>query len=1328
MLKRFSIFTMFQVIALVGMLAFGQTAKFKAIVVDDSTGEPLPYASVYVSPEKGTMTNDEGEFSLVLTEGEEIRISYVGYETMHTTAEQAKRTFRLKRLSTLMQEVTVLPTEKIMTEVAKRLYKDYRGKKRKESNYFYRLTNTFSGTTEMTEAFLRGRSAVNLRDISFYSGRRVRQTRYSRTESNIGYSNLQHLVDLGPMTVDVPFWKSAVMPLYMKDKVSWQAYHIIDAGSGFRTHPYAYCKFAYNTDIKEVVTGNGNRIYCIDLKMKNGLTYPAVEGTLYVDAKSYRVLSFEGKMRNMALDVGVDFHSKSNSASPVVKIIYTHDRGFSEVESVVATMEVDKLKTRSVLYNMRDYRLPFDDLHQMKTDLVSAIDEAGYDSTLWSNEVVRRTVEEQQLAWFANLTPEEQEEWILAHVDTAFSQSGKFRPLVSRLDKFGKVIPQEKVYLHMDNTSYMLGDTIWFKAYTRQTNTDKPSDISGVLYAELWNHDGYMLQRKQIEIKNGSGHGFFALDKDGMYAGFYELRAYTRWQLNWGVFEHKHSRVSGEWFPNKEFEERFYRDYDKLYSRTFPVYDAPATPESFDHTMTLRVPRRTFKKDPDKRKLVLSLFPEGGNLVKGVPCRVAFEASWNDGQWVEGWLQVDEDSIPVFHRGRGYFVFTPTDKRPKVQFTTFDGEKASAKLPKIEDDGVALQVIRQGESWNILTSVAGKLKPNELAMTVMNQGRIERIHHAVGQPLVIPVDSLEAGVHQVTVFDAEGRVYADRLFFSYKKDDMQAGIQIEGIEQQYVPYAPVRLTLKSSTDKADISLAVRDANRTDLSFDNGSIMTEMLLASEIKGFVPDPGWYFQKDDDEHRKALDLLMMTQGWRRFDWRSMAVRGVWDLTQPDEKAPILIGKVYPYDTFRHYSRLERKGNYELQDGLPQPISTKIPREVKVHTELLPFIGTGHQDTVMLDNIYVQEKTTREGKFRIQLPRIYDRSVLYLDASDTTKWTRRKKYTWVQLCDDWEDWPDVVRRRRFYVQPPEFYVIVDFPYPRFVKPYTFHQKHLMQVGGNDPDARMLLSDGTTMMSQVTVDSKRNIMRKFSDEFPIFQIDAYEAFNMAHDAGIRFERTQVSDYGLDFPYVQEVRHVDPGMHDFGTITEHRIWDDRIGSRYSWSATRRAINGLSNDPDSVEQRKQLRSHHESYLSGMSDWTRRRYNLYSYADKYIFYSDYAPRLEGSRRYWGADLPETDMTRTNLPNEGRRAIYRNRRFVLPGFAACGEFYNPDYSQRKPDAQPTDYRRTLYWNPNVKLDEKGQATVKFYNNARTTQISVDVAGQSQDGTLLWNDTTEQ
>ena len=89
MLKRFSIFTMFQVIALVGMLAFGQTAKFKAVVVDDATGEPLPYASVYVSPEKGTMTNDEGEFSLMLTDAHHGRTGKKDFQaktTLHADA------------------------------------------------------------------------------------------------------------------------------------------------------------------------------------------------------------------------------------------------------------------------------------------------------------------------------------------------------------------------------------------------------------------------------------------------------------------------------------------------------------------------------------------------------------------------------------------------------------------------------------------------------------------------------------------------------------------------------------------------------------------------------------------------------------------------------------------------------------------------------------------------------------------------------------------------------------------------------------------------------------------------------------------------------------------------------------------------------------------------------------------------------------------------------------------------------------------------------------------------------------------------------------------
>ena len=174
---------MLQAIA-ISMFIYGQNAKIKAIVVDDVTGEPLPYASVYATPEKGTMTNDEGEFSLDLDAGQQIRISYVGYETLNATTEPWKRTFRLKRLSTQMQEVTVLPTEKILTEVTKRLYKDYKRKKRKESNYFYQQLFRHNGNDR----------GISARTISGEPARHCLLQRQTRKADQIQPHRIEHCV------------------------------------------------------------------------------------------------------------------------------------------------------------------------------------------------------------------------------------------------------------------------------------------------------------------------------------------------------------------------------------------------------------------------------------------------------------------------------------------------------------------------------------------------------------------------------------------------------------------------------------------------------------------------------------------------------------------------------------------------------------------------------------------------------------------------------------------------------------------------------------------------------------------------------------------------------------------------------------------------------------------------------------------------------------------------------------------------------------------------------------------------------------------------------
>ena len=998
--------------------------------------------------------------------------------------------------------------------------------------------------------------------------------------------------------------------------------------------------------------------------------------------------------------------------------------------------------------------------------------------------------------------------WLMLFAICGWAQ-GEFSQFTQRLTAFGRTIPQEKVFVHMDNTSYFLGDTIWFSAYTRQTNTDTPSKVSGVLYAELYNNDGYLVERKLIEMKEGRGNGFFVLNNPIQYSGFYELRAYTRWQLNWGLYEHKHGRASKEWFLNKGLEKDFYRDYDKLYSRVFPVYDKPSDPEDPERNMTARIMRRYFKKDMDEyeRKPLLSLFPEGGNLVTGVPNRVAFEAAWNDGEQLEGTLTVGNETIPAVNRGRGVFTITPEKGMEReVTFTTKDGQKVSAKLPKPEEQGVALSVQQEGDDWVISTQIAGSLVPDSLALTIMHEGKVEdfREFKIDNSKIKIQNSELDAGIHQVTVFDVQGRVYADRLFFVTKPELAQPTLTVSGLKDEYEPYEKIELqvtaaaplpstgnrpietedscvpavasvTLRDAERATEgrlgrlgvgLSLAVRDGYQQDQNFDNGNIMTEMLLASEVKGFIPNPGWYFEQDDEEHRQALDLLMMTQGWRRFVWKDMAVKGEWDLTQPDEQAPVIQGTVYnidyrlldegldPIGSHREMKKSDARDEYDLdfqaienlmdkaerkpQEGTPDnsllnqepkkdyeqgqgkaggvAASLKtttyqqdgnLKNEVRVHAELISPNGK---------EMLMGEEETWKGQFRIQLPRYYDKAIFFLAASDTTKWKKEGEYEWIQMLADPRDLP-ASHKKRFRVEPPEFFVRVSFPYPLFVSPYNYYQENLLQPAVPEFLQEDSQDADTHLLKEVSVKGRRRSgLRKFDYSQPAFLIDAYEARNLHKDSGMMFGhmiRSFMSDYGLDFPYIHKEEVI------WGDLNKNVVLnDDNIRTTIGKHLTEEERKQLNVPEDSIYSSRYL----DSYGLGKDHrGVDDQYDIFS-IDKIAVYTDYCPRLEGSKRYQGSNLPETRLVVFLYPDKSRRVVYRDRYYILPGFAYPAEFYSPDYSKQTPP-EPTDYRRTLYWNPNLQLDEKGEANVTLYNNSRTTHPNVEAAGQTAEGGLLWN-----
>ena len=210
----------------------------------------------------------------------------------------------------------------------------------------------------------------------------------------------------------------------------------------------------------------------------------------------------------------------------------------------------------------------------------------------------------------------------VCHTGKAQTEANSLQQLAARVERFGTGLPQEKVYLHIDNTCYFVGDTIWYKAYVTRADKGWLTDLSKIMYVELLTPDGYLVERQQLKMEDGTADGAFTLN-DSLYAGYYELRAYTRWMLNFGKQEHPHSKYSTDMFYNEQMAKDFFRDYDKLYSRVFPVFDQPETPGRYPKDMTLRPMRRYYKerKEGEARHRLALLSrrgtPRGGNRRAG---------------------------------------------------------------------------------------------------------------------------------------------------------------------------------------------------------------------------------------------------------------------------------------------------------------------------------------------------------------------------------------------------------------------------------------------------------------------------------------------------------------------------------------------------------------------------------------------------------------------------------------------------------------------------------------------------------------------------------------
>ena len=910
----------------------------------------------------------------------------------------------------------------------------------------------------------------------------------------------------------------------------------------------------------------------------------------------------------------------------------------------------------------------------------------------------------------------------------AVHAQGSLELMANRLRDFGARVPQEQVFLHLDNTGYYLGDTLYYKAYVSRGDNGRPTNLSGILYCELLNDDGYLVERQMIALENGEGHGNFSLADTTLYAGYYELRAYTKWQLNWGVTEQPHSQWAEKYFFSKDMARDYYRDYEKLYSRVFPVFDRPLAPGDFSQDMTLRPLAAYYKNPADDPETTLQSFPEGGSLVAGLKQRVAWEVRNQQGRTLEGTLRVTTPDGQVIasetiNRGRGIFEVTvPASQRLTAEFTpSASHDNPTGTLPattmlKAEDDGVALRVDTDTAGISISCATAGLASQEELGITVMCKGILMHFQKIDAAPIHLPLS--KAGVYQVTVFNQDGRVYADRLCFYLPSGFQSSNVTFSGVKTgNYSAFEPVAIELHGAPG-ASMSVAIRDAAKSEYVYDTSNMLTESLLSSQIKGFVPQPQWFFQKDEPQRRQALDLLLMVQGWRRYVWKEMAVKGEFQLLHmPESRYPHWTGQVHNYSAEQVLSVFEQRMQKE-QDAGNDDDSSDEEQEEKDGEETMEEKVAANGNTGLTDsrdrfnkrennlkspvalhaefsqpgNEGVEGDMRSQGTFALDFPRYYENFLFFLAASDTTKWKKGEPPVWVQNG----------RTKRDELEFPEFYVKLDPVYPRFPKPYDYYQSHLAPMPKDNPLYNSM-NEQVRMLSEVTIGARRNGRRRFGHWRPAFIIDAYDAFNATCDAGFapgyfmgagRFgedvARTFIGDMKTDRRYDVGYRF-DGKVYSSGTAMQRRKTNTTKGTR------------MEPIPE------------DTY--NMPDTKLDKYNYLWNLDKVVVFTNYSPRKDQSGKYRGNDLPSVTIDLHLLEADGERLYRKNRFWRMKGFSIPDEFYSPDYS--KQPLPKEDYRRTLYWNPNVRLDSNGQATISLYNNSSSSILQISAEGWAPDGT---------
>jgi hypothetical protein len=736
---------------------------------------------------------------------------------------------------------------------------------------------------------------------------------------------------------------------------------------------------------------------------------------------------------------------------------------------------------------------------------------------------------------------------------------------------------QEKIFVQTDRNVYITGETSWLSIYCLDAALHTPSTLSKVVSLELISSDGAVYLQERVELQGSFGQGQLFISPE-IPSGSYMLRAYTNWMRNFS--------------PDFVFQKRL----------TIVNPSAPPLPTKNGPTDSLKI----------------DFFPEGGNLIHGLESKVAVRVTdgRNSGVPITGIIE-DQYGMEVAEfrtsfLGYGSFQFIPeTDKIYKTTVTR-NNKSLIYTLPPAKPEGVVMSLTGIG-SQNLQVKIASAGNTTEsIYVLVHTRGiinQLKKITLSTTNIVSLNSEMLGEGTSHITVLNDDFVPVAERLFFKYP--DRRSRLDISTSSQEYGIREKVEISIDNSQPMIEeglgkISLSVY--RRNNIAVPEHNIVNNLLLTSDIRGPLQQPGYYFNARNEDRSAQLDLIMLTHGWRRFIWADVLEDKPKQFPYPAElNAPILSGRILNdmlatesiqtsfYGRTSVVNSISLKANGEFQ--------FEVPFRVK-NGEVLLTIG---QDTLQDRDV-----------------------VLYspFDFSNTCFFTSELNF--------------VPKMKRYFETLSR-----NIQISQVYRSYNF-------INGAEVD------DGSTAM------------HFYGAADFVYQLDDYTRFETMQDLFIEY---------IAFIYIKK----------HGKQNEFHVAGDFIIPGKALVM----IDGvpiedfdfvMAFDPLKIEQVEIVRSNYyigDRSYSGLINFT-------------TYGGDFA----------GAQIPQ------NILKRAYHALQSER-----------EFYAPDYLEDNDRlSRIPDYRSTLYWNPNVGINENGDMVVEFYTADDIGDYQIEVNGITKAGTPLY------